>query len=1081
MIFQKRSKHRKSTSKKSPPSPLDGLPNSLQIKKLEIKLTPKKILTWVLFGLAMVWLLGSFSSYLTKDLEISFSQVLGDIEKESIKEIKVEGDKLTLIYNDDKIAFSRKEPGESLVSILQQEGINPAPLNIRILDQSFSQIWVDILLTIIPLVLIGIFFYYTFKQAKGAQNSIFSFGKSKAKRFFKGKQITNFNDVAGIDEARGELEEMVDFLKHPQKYRRLGARTPKGVLLIGAPGTGKTLLARAMAGEADVPFYSMAGSEFMEMLVGVGSARMRDLFKTAKKNAPAIVFIDEIESIGHSRSRGFGGGHSEREQTLNQMLVEMDGFTPNDNVIVVGASVVGETPILIKDQGKVKMLPIGKFVDYYFDSQEEGEKVVEGIECLGFERKKPPRNLSKNLYFKSSAFKKVNSVFRHKVKEVYEISYLGGKIKATGSHSVFIRTRRGLETKPVSKLVKGDVLVNLPLKVNRTRRSLMEVRAHQFNSDWSLTLPFFNPCLEQEWQSKYFFAIDSLNNLSGSEIGGLIGVSQGTVSNWQRGIGYPRLISKAYYNHNFSRSIKVTPSLCRLFGYYVAEGYARKEVDFCFSIKEKKMTEDLVSLFKRIFSIEPSSFKYITHGAVNIVYNHSALAKFFIRYCGKGARNKHIPAFLFEAPREYFFEFLRGVWLGDGYEGKDGRGQITSVSEQLINEFNWLCRMHGMKTYKTDFWTKEGRRIRGGKPLASSHAYRVGWGKVNNPFSKYKVLKTYPVKRAIVKEVKKIPFKGFVYDLCGVENEAFFGGESPILLHNTNRPDLLDSALMRPGRFDRRIVLNMPDIEGRQAILKIHAQGKPFTKEVNWKRVAKRTVGFSGADLENMLNEAAILAARNDKKKIDMTDLEEAATKVKLGSEHKRLQSDQERKTAAYHEAGHALVANFSSHMDPVSRISIVARGLTLGHTMIAPTYDRHQETRTRLLEQIAVILGGRAAEEEVFSETTTGAVDDIKKATYLARRMVVEFGMSSLGPVALGSDNEEESLTDFWPDRQVVSNQTRAKIDGEINTFIRQSYQVARHLIKKHRKVLDKLAEELIKQETLDQDEFEKIVAQFE
>jgi len=634
MIFQKRLKHRKNTSKKSPLSPLNNLPDNWQVKKLEVKLTPKKILTWVLVGLAIIWLLGSFSSYLTKDLEISFSQVLADIKKEAIKEIRIEGDKLTLIYNDDKVAFSRKEPGESLVFVLQREGIDPAPLDIRILDQSFSQIWTDILLTIIPLVLIGVFFYYSFKQAKGAQNSIFSFGKSKAKRFFKGKQTTNFNDVAGIDEAREELEEMVDFLKHPQKYRRLGARTPKGVLLIGAPGTGKTLLARAMAGEAGVPFYSMAGSEFMEMLVGVGSARMRDLFKTAKKNAPAIIFIDEIESIGRSRSQGFGGGHGEREQTLNQMLVEMDGFTPNDNVVIIGA---------------------------------------------------------------------------------------------------------------------------------------------------------------------------------------------------------------------------------------------------------------------------------------------------------------------------------------------------------------------------------------------------------------------------------------------------------------TNRPDLLDSALMRPGRFDRRIVLNMPDIEGRQAILKIHAQGKPFVKEVDWKKIAKRTVGFSGADLENMLNEAAILAARHGKKKINMTDLEEAATKVKLGSEHKRLQSGKEKKMAAYHEAGHALTAHFSSHVDPVSRISIIARGLTLGHTMIAPVRDRYQETQTRLLEQITVILGGRAAEEEIFSEMTTGAVDDIKKATHLARRMVTEFGMSPLGPIALDGESEEESLSGFWLDRRVISNQTQAKIDEEISGLIRRAYKRAQGLIKKHRKILDKLAEELIKQETLDQDEFEKIVAKFE
>jgi cell division protease FtsH len=597
-----------------------------KIKKVEIKIDLKKVITWIVAIFFIFWLLGVVANFAVSPKEISFSQALTDIKDERVEKIEVSGNQIDLFYQDQTLATTRKETGESLVVILQGEGIDPTGLEIVVKDEALSKVWIDILLTVIPLVLIGGFFYYTFKQARGAQDSIFSFGKSRAKQFFKGKQDTTFTDVAGVDEAKKEMEEVVDFLKHPGKYRRLGARTPKGVLLVGPPGTGKTLLARAVAGEAGVPFYSMAGSEFMEMLVGVGSARMRDLFETAKKNAPAIIFIDEIESIGRSRSKIISGGHDEREQTLNQMLVEMDGFSPNDNVIVIGAS---------------------------------------------------------------------------------------------------------------------------------------------------------------------------------------------------------------------------------------------------------------------------------------------------------------------------------------------------------------------------------------------------------------------------------------------------------------NRPDLLDLALLRPGRFDRRVVLDMPDIQGRGAILKIHAQGKPFAKSVDWERVAKQTVGFSGADLENMLNEAAILAARDNKEAIEMEDLEEAATKVKLGPQKRRLQSKKEREIAAYHEAGHALIAHLLPNVDPIGRVSIVARGITLGHTMISPAQDRTQETKTRLLERLSVLLGGRAAEELIFSEMTTGAADDIKKASQLARSLVVDFGMSSLGPITWDNQDSQDSWTVLDP----ISPRTKDKIDKEMEAIVGQAYQRARQLLRENKNVLVKLARELLVKETLDQAEFENVV----
>jgi cell division protease FtsH len=553
---------------------------------------------------------------------VPLSQVIQDVKDGKVKEISVTDNKL-VFKEENKTFETSKEVGQSVYTLFKDAGVPLDKTKVVINDQTGLNNWINLLASILPIVLMVAFFYFIFRQARGAQENIFSFGQSRAKLFAKDTPKTVFTDVAGVDEAKQELTEIVDFLKHPAKYRAVGARTPKGVLMVGPSGTGKTLLARATAGEAGVAFFSMAGSEFMEMLVGVGASRVRDLFTTAKKNQPAIIFIDEIDAIGRQRGMGIMGGHDEREQTLNQILVEMDGFSPNEQLVVMAA---------------------------------------------------------------------------------------------------------------------------------------------------------------------------------------------------------------------------------------------------------------------------------------------------------------------------------------------------------------------------------------------------------------------------------------------------------------TNRPDVLDPALVRPGRFDRRVVLDMPDIEGRKAILSIHARGKPFTNSVNWERVAKRTVGFSGADLENMLNEAAILAARFNRKVIDMSDIEEAATKVKLGPEKKRLQTEEDRRMTAYHEAGHALVSWFMPHVEPVHRVSIVSRGLSLGHTMTEQA-DRIHETKTYLIEMIAVMLGGRAAENLIFNEMTTGASNDITKATEVARAMVVDYGMSDLGPINL----DPEPKTPY--ESAQVSPDMSAKIDAEVKKITDQGYKTASQTLVKLRKKLDLIANELLKKETLESEEFEKLL----
>ncbi len=309
-----------------------------------------------------------------------------------------------------------------------------------------------------------------------------------------------------------------------------------------------------------------------------------------------------------------------------------------------------------------------------------------------------------------------------------------------------------------------------------------------------------------------------------------------------------------------------------------------------------------------------------------------------------------------------------------------------------------------------------------------------------------------------------------------IEMDGFEPNEQVIVMAATNRGDLLDPALLRPGRFDRRVVLDLPDKEGRLAILKVHQKNKPFDDSVDWEKVAQRTVGFSGADLENMLNEAAIEAARHDRTKIAMVDVEEAATKVKLGPQKKRMQSDLDKKITAYHEVGHAIVTHELPNMDPVHRISIVSRGMSLGHTLIPPTADRLHETKSHLVEQIASMLGGRAAEEMVFSEMTTGAASDISQATTIAREMVMEFGMSDLGPINFGAE-QAEYMGRMYMEPQKISEDMAGKIDEAVRKLIEDGYKLAVSILKKNRKVLDKVSAELITKETLEGEEFEKLM----
>jgi cell division protease FtsH len=586
----------------------------------------RNMIVWAVIIAVIVYIFLPLYRKHTPRQEYTYSVFLKYAREGQIRDVTISDDRITgkLRSGEDFITYGPAT--EDTIALLASKDVA-----IKYEPRSRSALWPNILTSMLPILLIVGVWMLMLRQAQSGSNQAMSFGKSRARLHTENKPKVTFDDVAGVPEAKEELEEIIEFLKHPKKFQALGAKIPRGVLLVGPPGSGKTLLAKAIAGEAGVPFFSISGSEFVEMFVGVGASRVRDLFEQAKKSAPCLVFIDEIDAVGRQRGAGLGGGHDEREQTLNQLLVEMDGFDPNAGIILIAA---------------------------------------------------------------------------------------------------------------------------------------------------------------------------------------------------------------------------------------------------------------------------------------------------------------------------------------------------------------------------------------------------------------------------------------------------------------TNRPDILDPALLRPGRFDRRIVVDNPDTKGRKAILEVHQRGKPLAEDVNSEILAKRTPGFSGADLANMVNEGALLAARRNKKKITMAELEEAIERVIAGPQRKsRILSPKEREIAAYHEAGHALLAKLLPYADPPHKVTILPRGMALGYVISAPPEDKYNYTRAEILDRITVALGGRVSEEIVFGEITTGAQNDFEQATELARRMVTEFGMSEkLGPLTLGKRHGPVFLGRDLVESRNYSEEIAYEIDKEIRRIIDECYERGRTTLTEHRDKLERVAKTLLEKESLEADELERL-----
>jgi cell division protease FtsH len=585
----------------------------------------KNILFWISSGVIIILLWSLLQSPTLIKKEVNFSLFMTDVEDNKVEEVTISGNQIKGKYKDGE-TFKTIAPTQfdDLVKILREHNVG-----IIVKDMNRNP-WFSYLFTWFPIILLILFWVFFMRQMQAGGNKALSFGKSRAKLFSGTQKKFTFKDVAGVEEAKEELKEIIDFLKDPQRFQRLGGRIPKGVLLVGAPGTGKTLLARAVAGEADVPFFSISGSDFVEMFVGVGASRVRDLFEQGKKHAPCLIFIDEIDAVGRQRGAGLGGGHDEREQTLNQLLVEMDGFDSNEGIILIAA---------------------------------------------------------------------------------------------------------------------------------------------------------------------------------------------------------------------------------------------------------------------------------------------------------------------------------------------------------------------------------------------------------------------------------------------------------------TNRPDILDSALLRPGRFDRRIVVNMPDVKGREDILKVHVKKIPLDKDVDLKVLARSTPGFSGADLANLVNEAALLAARYGQDSVVMKDMEAAKDKVLMGVERKSMIiSEEEKKSTAFHEAGHALVAALIPEADPIHKVTIIPRGMALGLTQQLPLDDRYTYSKEYLEAQLSVLLAGRVAELLLLGQTTTGAANDFEKSTEIARKMVCQWGMSDLGPVTFGERDDLIFLGRDLAMNKNFSERTAELIDAEVKKIITHSFNRAQELLEKNKRKLLKIAKALLEKEVLDSDEIDEL-----
>ena len=767
-----------------------------------------------------------------------------------------------------------------LLQLLAKDGV---PVSIDQQSTKSLVILASYLLPTLVIVLLLVYLILSYRRGSG----LFNVRSGARKIAHQDRQLT-FADIAGQDAAITELREVAEFLTDPQRFLAVGARVPKGVLLYGPPGCGKTLIARALAGEAGASFYSISGSDFVEIYVGVGAARVRDLFKEARENTPSLIFIDELDSVGRARSGGsVPGSHGEQEQALNQILAEMDGFEVSEGIIVVGAT---NRPDILDPA----LLRPGRFDRTVgLDRPDESGRLA----ILRLHARAKPLALDAQL-----------EDIAHRA-----VGLTGADLANVVNEAALLTARDGRTAVAHADL---DLALKRVLDApERQRRLAMRPRGIGRRAEAEQRVTFADVAGTDE-------AIGELTEV---------------------------------------RDFLADPGRYAQLGARVPRGILLAGPPGCGK-----------TLLARAVA-----------GDANAAFFSAAASEFVEIFVGQGAARV----------RDLFAE-------------------VRSLPPAIL-------------------FIDEIDAIGGARASSSSGGHREMEQTLNQIL---------------------------------VELDGFEPRSGVIVMAATNRVDMLDPALVRPGRFDRRVTVDLPDRAGRRAILGIHVRGKPLAHDVDLDRIARDTQGFSGADLANVANEAALLAARRKKTEIEQPLLEEAVDRAVLGvSSRGSVMTDLERRMTAYHEAGHALVGHLLPGTGELRKLSIVRRGHALGQTWVREDFDRVVHTRSGLLDRIAQALGGRAAEEIVFGEQTSGANIDLIEVGRLARLMVADLGMSdAVGPVVL----------------QFAAEQVRQEIDREVLRIVREAHRQARSVLSDARAVLDRVATALLVKETLDASEFAELVA---
>jgi len=1017
----------------------------------------KGLIVYVLIALAaLIFFYQVSGGPATSDTEVPISQIVSDTKDGKIAKISLEGDKIVAEVKDsDQKLTSHKEAGESIYKILESSGVDPKSVTIEVKDLSIQQAWIGILSAVLPiLILVGLMFFL-FKNAREGAQGIFSFAQSRARLFTKDSPQIKFTDVAGAEEAKRELSEVVEFLKTPEKFKALGARIPKGVLMVGPAGTGKCVTGdtliwtnKGLMQIQNVPFYYFVDSK-SHHVYGAGLASFN---------------VDDVRSEGRLASHWYDLG---KQNTIKVRLAQ--GFTlegtPEHPVVVMTTD--GHLRFRNLDQ-----VQHGDSLAIQFGREMFGDlKVVNKETAYLMGLLTGDGNLS---HASRIGLTNVDDEIIKFFKGFIEKHYSQSAITVRGQ-SFLISSwdfKKYLYKMGMSYLLSFDKTIP-PTILQAPREVQISFLRGLFDTD---------ACVEKK---KAAFEYTTVSKEMAHQVH-MILLNLGIVA----GLNVKGKPENGYYRNVYRLSI--TGSAFVDFSKTVGFRLTRKQVLLEGHSQKMLRVNTNIDVIPGIAALIEESWREISR----LKLSNEKLSKVIDKVRRRGRVSRQTLSEYVSYANSLGVKIPHLEYLRNLLEAK-------LFFSPVIEKSHSQARVYDFTVPETHSFLGNGfvnhntllsRAVAGeaGVPffsIAGSEFMEmlvgVGAARVRDMFAQAK--KAAPA-IIFVDEIESIGRQRGMGISGGhdereqtlnqilVEMDGFTPNDHVIVLAATNRPDLLDAALIRPGRFDRRVVLNLPDLEERKAIIELHMKGKPFTKEVSTEKLARRTVGFSGADLANMLNEAAILAAREGKTAIDSKDLEEAATKEKLGPQRKRMQSERDRKLSAYHEAGHAVVGHFLKKVDPVHRISIVSRGMSGGHTLFPPTEDRSNESKSRLLEQITAALGGQAAEELIFKDISTGAASDIEVATNIARAMVTQYGMSSLGPISVNP----RPMFGIWrgmDEGTELSPKMHDAVDAEIKKIMDSCYKSAQDLLKKHKAKLDVVAKVLLEKETLDGDEFEKIV----